>query len=83
MATNYGANEMRVTVKLFASFRKKWFNETVRECPPEATVYDVATEIGILAQEVGIVLVDGRHASLDHVLRDGDVVFLMPLIGGG
>ena len=74
---------MQVTVKLFASFRNKWFDEAVRECPHGAEVIDIVKEIGIPANELGIVLVNGRHASLHDKLQDGDVVSVMPLIGGG
>ena len=74
---------MQVTVKLFASFRLKWFKEAARECPQGAEVLDIVKIIGISANELGIVLVNGRHASLNTVLQDGDVVSLMPLIGGG
>jgi len=74
---------MHVSVKLFASFRLKWFKEAVREYPPGIEVLDIVQEIGIPAKELGIILVNGRHASLHDKLQDGDIVSLMPLIGGG
>lgn len=74
---------MQVTVKLYALFRWRLFAEAVRECLPDALVTDIAKELEIQPGEVGIVLVNGRHASLGSPLRDGDVVSLMPRIGGG
>ena len=74
---------MQVTVRLFASFRQKWWKEAVRECPQGALVADIVREVGIPVTELGIVLINGCHASLDNSLHDGDVVSLMPLMGGG
>jgi len=74
---------MQVKVKLFASFRLKWFKEADKECLQGAEVLDIVKGIGISVNELGIVLVNGCHASLNTVLHDGDVVSLMPLIGGG
>lgn len=74
---------MQITVKLFASFRLRLFKEAARECPPGATAADVAAAIGIPVREIGIVLVNGRHATLNEALQEGDLVALMPHIGGG
>ncbi len=74
---------MKVTVRLFASFRVKRFQSDTREFPAGTSLVEVARRVGVRASEVGIALVNGRHASLDEVVRDGDVVSLMPHIGGG
>lgn len=74
---------MLVTVKLVASFRLKWFQESTREYPCGVEVLDIVSEIGIPLSELGIVLINGNHASLNDKLQDGDIVSLMPLIGGG
>ena len=74
---------MQVTVKLFASFRLKWFKEEARNYPDGARVVDIVNDLDIPALELGIVLVNGRHASLNDRVQDGDVVSLMPHIGGG
>ena len=73
----------QITVKLFASFRFKWFKEAVRECPPGTMILDIVTEIGIPVNELGIVLKNGLHATIHDTLQAGDVVSLMPLMGGG
>lgn len=74
---------MQVTVKLFASFRIKWFKEATKECPYGVELIDIVNEIGIPVNELGIALINGRHATLKDKLQDGDIVSLMPLIGGG
>ena len=74
---------MQVTVKLFASFRIKWFKEATREYPQCVEVLDIVNEIGIPVNDLGIVLINGNHASINDKLQDGDIVSLMPLIGGG
>ena len=68
---------MQVTVKLYALFRWRLFREAVREYPPGAA------DLEITETEIGIVLVNGLHADLGHILQEGDLVSLMPRIGGG
>jgi len=74
---------MRVTVKLFATFRKGRFDVDVREVPPGTTVSRIAEEAALPEKEIGIVLVNGRHTGLSRVLSDGDTLAIFPLVGGG
>ena len=74
---------MRITVKLFATFRKGRFDAEVREVPGGATVSRVVEEVGLPVKEIGIVLVNGRHANLWRPLADGDTLAIFPLVGGG
>ena len=74
---------MQVTVKLFATFRKGRFDVDVRNVPPGTTVARVAEAVELPEAEIGIVLVNGRHANLSKVLSDGDNVAIFPLLGGG
>jgi molybdopterin converting factor small subunit len=74
---------MQVIVKLFASFRLKCFEEATRDFPAGTTLVEAANRVGIPADELGIALVNGRHAALYDILHEGDVVSLMPHIGGG
>ena len=74
---------MRVTVKLFATFRKGRFDVDVREVPPGTTVSGIAKKTKIPEKDIGIVLVNGRHAGLSKALSDGDTVAIFPLVGGG
>jgi len=74
---------VHITVRLFASFRKERFIEAEETHPGGATVGDIATRLGIPAKDIGIIMVDGRHATLDHILADGARLSLFPLLGGG
>lgn len=72
-----------LTIKLFATFQKGRFETAQRECVPGTTLADIVDELGIARQEIGVLLVSGRHAELDHVPAAGDTVAIFPLVGGG
>lgn len=74
---------VRITVRLFASFRKGRFIEAEEAYPRGITVNDIATRLEIPAKDIGIIMVDGRHAALDHLLADGARLSFFPLLGGG
>lgn len=74
---------MRITVKLFASFRAGRFIRDSRDCADGTRVADIATGLGIALSEIGIIMVNGRHADADDMLADGATLSLFPLLGGG
>jgi len=74
---------MRVTVKLFASLRKNRFVAEEREYPANCLVGDVVNDLKIREGEIGIILINGLAADLSTPLREGDVLSLFPLVGGG
>lgn len=74
---------MHITVKLFATFRNGRFKIAEQERGQETACRDVVLELGLTEQEIGIILVNGRHAELDHLLKNGDTLSLFPLVGGG
>lgn len=74
---------MNVTVKLFASFRTGRFDIETGDYPAGTTVADVADSLKLPRTEVGIMMVNNRHVKLDHLLADGDILALFPLLGGG
>lgn len=74
---------MRITVKLFASFRAGRFLRDTLEVGDGTTVADVATRLDIALPEIGIIMVDGRHGDADQSLHDGATLSLFPLLGGG
>jgi molybdopterin converting factor small subunit len=43
----------------------------------------VVASLTIPEPEIGIVLVNGRHAPLAQTLNEGDTLSLFPLVGGG
>ncbi len=74
---------MPVTVKLFASLRKDRFDIENRIYRPGLTCRQIIEKIGIPENEVRLIFINGRHASLDDQLADGDTLALFPPIGGG
>lgn len=74
---------MKITVKLFASFRDNRFKVEQREYPEGTLCRNVMDELGLTEEEMGIVLINGRHASVDAQLKDGDTLSMFPLVGGG
>ena len=74
---------MQITVKLFANFRNNRFKNEVRTIGPDTTVGVIVADLGIVEDELGVILINGRHASLDKVLAQGDTLSLFPLVGGG
>ncbi|MGD0822607.1 MAG: MoaD/ThiS family protein [Desulfomonilia bacterium] len=74
---------MPITVKLFASLRKGRFDEDTRVYASGITGRSIVRDIGIPEKEIRLVFVNGRHASLEDLLADGDTLALFPPIGGG
>jgi sulfur-carrier protein len=74
---------MRVTVKLFASFRTGRFAIEDRNYPEGTSVGNIVGELGIPQEELGIVMVNSRHVHPAYVLGEGDTLALFPLLGGG
>jgi molybdopterin converting factor small subunit len=74
---------MQVTIKLFANFRNNRFNKEVRTIAPGVTVGAIVSELALTEEEVGVILINGRHSNLDQPLTEGDILSLFPLVGGG
>jgi molybdopterin converting factor small subunit len=74
---------MNVTIKLFAMFRTGRFSVEGHELPAGTDCRTVVLGLKLTEAEIGIVLVNGRHVTLDHLLTDGDTLSLFPLVGGG
>ncbi len=74
---------MKINIKLFATFRIGRFKQAQRVYPDGATCQQVVAVVGIKGEELGMILVNGRHASLDQALNDGDSLSLFPMLGGG
>ncbi len=74
---------MRVTVKLFAMFRNGRFKVSEFDLPEGTTCQQIVAQVGLTEEELGIVMVNGRHAQLDRVMAEGETLSLFPLVGGG
>ncbi len=74
---------MHITVKLFATFRTGRFKEQLRHYPPGTAIRTILDDLSIPIDQVGILLVNARHAEPDRPLADGDTLSVFPVIGGG
>lgn len=74
---------MKITVKLFATFRKDRFEIEERTYSEGTTVGQIVDELLIPRTQLGILLVSSRHVDLERVLADGETLAIFPLVGGG
>jgi len=74
---------MKITVKLFATFRNDRFDIAERDYPPGTTVGVVVDDLGLPREQLGILMVSNRHVDLDRELIDGETLAIFPLVGGG
>ena len=74
---------MEITVKLFANFRIGRFAANSKRLPGATTVSDIVRQLRIPEEQIGIVMLNNRHAPLSQELHDGDTLALFPLVGGG
>ena len=74
---------MNITVKLFASFRTGRFDIESAVYPTGTTVAEVADSLDLPQSELGIMMINNRHVTLERVLVEGDILALFPLLGGG
>ena len=74
---------VHVTVKLFATFRVGRFSVESREYAAGTPISEVIGELGIPDRQIGMIMLNHRHAEADHLLCDGDTLSLFPLVGGG
>ena len=80
---------MQITVRLLASYRQYLPDDRYSEIgypyqvEDDASVGDVLTVLPIPPGDAYTVLVNGRHAELDQVLRESDLLSVFPAAGGG
>jgi sulfur-carrier protein len=74
---------MKVNVKLFANFRDGRFVAEMQEHPAGTRIADVVRALNIQEAEIGMIMLNNRHAELDQQLADGNNLSIFPLVGGG
>jgi molybdopterin converting factor small subunit len=75
--------KMKIVVRLHGVFRKGRFKENTRNYPEKATVREVVEELNLPRDVLGIVLINERHGDFDDSLSEGDVLTILPILGGG
>jgi len=74
---------VKITVKLFATFRDGRDKIQIFELEQGKTPKDVIAVLGIEEAEIAILLVNGRDGQFDKPLLEGDLIALFPPVGGG
>lgn len=74
---------MVLNIKLFATFRNGRFAQEAKEFEEGTRIENIVSELGIPKEEIGIILVGGRHQGLDYEPNPGETIALFPLLGGG
>jgi len=72
---------VQVQVKLFVTLRKNQIQNV--ELPDRSDAKELIHQLEIPIEEVGLLSVNKRQATLDQMLEEGDVIYIMPPIGGG
>ena len=74
---------MKIRVKLFAYFRDGRFKVADFDYAENTACRQIVADVGLKEEDLGIVMVNGRHAPLGQQLKEGDCLSLFPLVGGG
>ena len=74
---------MKITVKLFATFREGRQKIQYMDLPEGTTPIDIYNILEIDKEQVFILLINGRDGKPDCVLAEDDTISLFPPVGGG
>ena len=79
---------MKIEVNLYATLKKYMKNGTgdkssVIDVEDGTCVKDVIQKLKIPADSVKLIFINGVHAKVDTILKDGDRLGLFPPVGGG
>jgi len=72
---------MRVQVKLFFHLRKDRIKDV--ELADGSDAGELIRQLGIRLEDVGVLSINDQQATLDQKLEDGDIISIIPPIGGG
>ncbi|SHI48812.1 MoaD/ThiS family protein [Halodesulfovibrio aestuarii] len=74
---------MQVEIKCFATLSDFTPKGGFLAVDDGSTVKQVIDLLGIKAEDVKIMFINGKHESLESVLKEGDRLGLFPAVGGG
>jgi sulfur carrier protein len=72
---------IQVQVKLFLHLRKN--RSQAVELTDGSKAGDLVCLLGIRLEDVGVLSINDRQAALDQQLKSGDIISIIPPIGGG
>lgn len=70
-------------IRLFATFREGRGKIIYFPATDHPTGESIINKLGIPADEVAILLINGKHSRPTDAVVDGDVIALFPPVGGG
>ena len=74
---------MQIEIKCFATLSDFTPEGNILAVDDGATIQQVIEALGITVKEVKIMFINGKHESLESVLKEGDRLGLFPAVGGG
>ncbi|MBF4692920.1 MoaD/ThiS family protein [Fusibacter ferrireducens] len=74
---------MEIKVRLFATLREGRGKEIMVSLGDNPTTQMIIDQLNIKAEDVAILLINGRDGSMSKVLEETDVVSIFPPVGGG
>lgn len=74
---------MKIEIRLFATLRKGRGKKVELDCQEGELIHTLLDRLEIQPEEVAILLKNGRDASLDDSLAEGDYLSIFPPVGGG
>ncbi len=76
---------MKITVKLFAYLRAGRFKISSMDLPEDCTVQEVLEMLAISRKEmeIGIIMINGKRASFNSILKGNDTLAIFPPVAGG
>jgi molybdopterin converting factor small subunit len=75
--------QIRITIRLIGAFRINRFKEREASYPCGIRVEAIVDELQIPRRALGTVLINGLHARTTDQPKEGDIVALLPILGGG
>lgn len=75
--------QIRITIRLIGAFRINRFKEREACYPPGIRIEVIVDALQIPPRALGTVLINGLHAKTTDQPKDGDIVTLLPILGGG
>lgn len=74
---------MQIEVKCFATLSDFTPEGGIMDVEDGFTIKQVMDTLGMQESDVKIMFINGKHESLDSVLKEGDRLGLFPAVGGG
>lgn len=74
---------MKITIKLYGVLRINRFKEAEFEYPDGTTIQNIVESLSFTEKLIGAFVVNDVHAGINRVLRDGDILMILPLLDGG